>query len=338
MGAGHRPTLPVRVGEDATMLRFGILTAEQYARATSRRRLTGSGVSLNLLELSDHPTREEILRFEEISICLRTSVGTTRTTFRQRMVDVDEVALRLMQQSYRPDNELIVQDRAASNCLTSTEWAEQILAVFPRAYFEASDRLLYLFRISLPRGRTYFVEPGGQPLQYVESPFVVCLYPREPYRYLLNQCIAAIAKWSFRRLSLPENLADSATNKKYRVDKISCIHPEARSLIQGDPRFTVSERSVFQRTPGLDVLRTMNILNLAYFSRKQLYDGIQAASESLKPGGLWIVGRTLEKTQTNHVTCFRRADKRWEVLERIGNGSEIEEFVMREDSARRNDE
>jgi hypothetical protein len=290
------------------------------------------------LELSDHPAKEEILRFEEISIGLRTSVGTTRTTFRHRMGDVDEVALRLMRQNYRSDNELIVQDRAASNCLTSTEWAEQILAVFPRAHFEASDKLLYLFRISLPGGRTYFVEPGGQPLQYVESPFVVCLYPREPYRFLLNQFIAATAKWSFRRLSLPENLADSAENKKYRVDKISCIHPEARSLIQTDPRFTVCERSVFQRTPGLDVLRTMNILNLTYFSRKQLDDGIQAASESLKPGGLWIVGRTLEKSQTNHVTYFRRTDKKWEILERIGNGSEIEELVKREDSTPRNDE
>jgi hypothetical protein len=338
IGARHRPTLLVGVSEDTAMLRFGILTAEQYAKATSRRRLTGSGVSLNLLELSDHPAREEILRFEEISAGLRTSVGTTRMTFRRRMVDVDEVALRLMRQNYRPDNEVIVQDRAASNCLTSTEWADQILAVFPRAHFEASDRLLYLFRISLPRGRTYFVEPGGQPLQYVKSPFVVCLYPREPYRYVLNQLIAGIAKWSFRRLSLPGNLADSTDNEKYRVDKISCIHPEAHILIQRDPRFTVCERSVFQRTQGLDVLRTMNILNLAYFSQKQLEDGIQTASESLKPGGLWIVGRTLEKNQTNHVTYFRRTDKKWEVLERIGNGSEIEELVMRENSARRNDE
>lgn len=326
----------MRVGQNFAMLQFGILTADQYARATRRRRLTGSGVSLNLLELSDHPAREEILRFEEISIVLRTSIGTTRTTFRQRMVDVDEVALRLVRQDYRPDNELIVQDRAASNCLTSSEWAEQILAVFPRAHFEASDRLLYLFRISLPGGRTYFVEPGGQPLQYVESPFVVCLYPREPYRYLLNQFIAALAKWSFRRLSLPENLADSAESKKYRIDKISCVHPEARSLLRRDPRFTVCERSVFQRTPGLDVLRTMNILNLAYFSGNQLVDGIQAASESLKPGGLWIIGRTLEKSQTNHVTFFRRTNKKWEVLERIGNGSEIEELVMRDGSAPRN--
>jgi hypothetical protein len=312
------------------MLQFGILTADQYARATRRRRLTGSGVSLNLLEVGDHPTRDEILRFEEISFGLCTSNGTTRTTFRHRMVDVDEVAFHLLRQDHRPDDELMVQDRAASNCVTSTEWAAQILALFPRAHFEASDSLLYLFRISLRGGRIYFVEPGGQPLQYVASPFVVCLYPREPYRYLLNHFVAALANWSYRRLSLPENLTDSEENHRYRIDKISCVHPEARSLSQREPRFTVCERSVFQRTPGLDVLRTMNIINQAYFPRKQLVDGIHAAFESLKPGGLWITGRTLEDSQTNHVTFFRRTEKKWEVLDRIGNGSEIEELVMRE--------
>jgi hypothetical protein len=320
------------------MLQFGILTADQYARATRRRRLTGSGVSLNLAEVSDHPTRDEILRFEEISSRLCTSNGTTRATFRHRLVDVDDVAFHLLRRDYRADDELIVQDRAASSCLTSTEWAEQMLVAFPLAHFEASDRLLHLFRISLPGGKMYFVEPGGQPLQYVESPFVVCLYPREPYRYLLNHFVAGLAKWSFRRLSLPANLADSAASYKYRIDKISCVHPEARSLSQRDPRFTVCERSVFQRTAGLDVLRTMNILNLAYFSKKQLVDGIHAASDSLKPGGLWIVGRTLEESHTNHVTFFRRTEKKWEVLQRIGNGSEIEELVMREGSAPRNHE
>ncbi len=320
------------------MLQFGILTAEQYARATRKRRLFGSGVSLNLLEVSDHPTREEISRFEEINTSLRTSSGTARTTFRHRMADVDEVALRLMRQSYRSDNDFIVQDRAASHCLTSAEWAEQILSVFPRARLEASDSMLHLLRISLSGGRTYFVEPGGQPLQYVRPPFVVSLYPREPYRFLLNQVIAALAKTEFQRLSLPENLAEDGKDKKYLVDKISCVHPEAQLLSQRDARFTICERSVFQRTPGLDMLRTMNIFNLAYFAEARLAEGIRAAFESLKPGGLWIIGRTVEKNQTNHVTFFKRTDKKWEVLDRIGNGSEIEELVMQRSNASTNNE
>jgi len=318
------------------MLQFGILTPNQYARATKRRRLTGSGVSFDLLVVSDHPTKEEILRFEQISYCLRTSNGTTRMTFRHRMPDVDEAALRLMCQSFRSDAGLIVQDRAASTCLTSTEWAERLFSVFPRTQFEASDSLLYLIRISLPGGPAFIVEPSGQPLQYIESPFVVSLCPREPYRYPLNHLIAARAKWKFRRLSLPDNLTDSGESSEYRIERISCVHPEADSLSRRDVRFTIRLRSVFERTPGLDVLRTMNILNLAYFSIQQLIDGIRAAFQSLKPGGFWIVGRT-EEDKTNHVTFFRRTDEKWEVLEKVGNGSEIEDLVLRNGVGSRED-
>ena len=164
--------------------------------------------------------------------------------------------------------------------------------------------MLCLPRISLSGGRADIAEPSGGPLRYIESPFVVSLCPREPYRYPLNHLVAAHAKRKFRRLSLPDNLADSAGRSEYRIEKISCVHPEADSLSKRDVRFTIRLRSVFERTPGLDVLRTMNILNLAYFSIQQLIDGIHAAFESLKPGGLWIVGLKKD-ARFNYVTVFK---------------------------------
>jgi hypothetical protein len=310
------------------MLQFGLLTPQQYARATKKRRCSGSGVAFTLLETGDPPTHQEIQRFEEISHNLRTSNGTTRMTFRHRMPEVDELALRLIRRSFDPSNEISVQDRAASTCLTSVEWAQQLLQAFPNARFEASDTLLYLLRISLPRDRNYILEPNGQPLQYIKSPFVVCLCPREPLRYPLNHLVAGWAKLKFRKLGLPQNIAESHGNNQYRIDRISCIHPEARSLSNSDPRFMICKRSVFDRTPGVDVLRTMNILNLAYFSTDQLIEGVQAAFCTVKPGGLWVVGRTHEQDGKNHVTFFRRTDTNWEILERIGNGSEIEDLVI----------
>src|SRR5580658_1953400 len=117
------------------MLQFGITTPQQYARATKRRRLMGSGVALSLLETGDPPTQEEILRFEEVSYNLRTSNGTTRMTFRNRMPEVDELALKLMRRSYQTEAALIVQDRAASTCLTSMEWAERLLPFYPKIQF-----------------------------------------------------------------------------------------------------------------------------------------------------------------------------------------------------------
>jgi hypothetical protein len=311
----------------ATMLQFGILTPSQYNNATKARRLSGSGIALTLLELSDHPTSEEILRFDEISYSLRTSNGTTRMTFRHRMPDVDKTCLKLLREHHPTDAQLVLQDRAASNCLTSKEWAEQLLPAFPKARLEASDRLLFLLRISLRDGATYILEPAGHPLQYIKPPFAVRLCPREPYRYPFNHLIAARAKWALRKVRLPTNLVDSAQQPDYTIRKISCVHPEARILVETQPRFSIQARSVFDRTPSLDVLRTMNILNLAYFSTAQLLEGVRAAFESLKPGGLWIVGRTREEDRTNHVSFFRRTERNWQVLDRIGGGSEIEALV-----------
>lgn len=301
------------------IMALGIYTIDQYAAATRKRRLNGSAISYDLLRIGENPTGDEISRFEDISYGFRTSNGTTRLTYRQRMMDVDSMTLELLCNYHPQHADLRVQDRAASNCLTSAEWAEQLFRAFPYATFEASDRLLYVLRISLGRGNDYIIEPDGNPLQYIRPPFVVFL--NSPYRCPVRRLVAARGKKLFQELGLPQRCSE------YRMDRISCIHPEAEALRKRDSRFFICNRSVFENSPGLDVLRTTNILNKNYFPIPKLVEGAKAAFESLTPGGLWIVGRTL-KNQTNHVTFFRRAENRWKVVARLGKGSEIEDIVM----------
>jgi hypothetical protein len=311
------------------MLRFGICTQAQYLRTGNRRRYSGSRVSYSLLDIGEHPTAEQIQLFEDISFSLRTSNGTFRTSFRQRFRDVDAAAMQWITRFYPPDAEIRVQDRAASHGLTSWEWAEQLFQVYPRAEFEASDALLYLVKLSLPKGETYIVEPDAKPLQYINPPFVVSLHHPESWRYPFNRVVAARAKHRFERLALPRNWMEGSSANGYEVRKIPCIHPEARSFSQLHPAFQFRVRSVFEPMPGAcHVLRTMNILNKAYFSPEQLRAGVQAAFQSIQPGGMWIVGRTAEDDFSNHVTFLRRHADGWEVLERIGNGSEIEELAL----------
>ena len=302
------------------MLTFGICTVDQYMRAARKGPLSGTTVSYGLLQIGENPTEEEVCRFEDITFVLRTSNGTRRTTFRRRMSDVDTTTLELLQHWYPRDAHLLVQDRAASDCLTSAEWAEELFRLFPRATLEASDRLLYLLRISLAGGKAYLIEPDGEPLQYLHPPFVIFLNYHNPYRYPLRSVIAALAKRSFGKLNLSQECG------AYQVERICCVHPEAKALRKRDSRFQICMRSVFGRSPGIDVLRTMNILNRNYFPIERLVEGVNAAFQSLKPGGLWIVGRTLEN-RTSHVTFFRRTEKKWEATARIGNGSEIEELI-----------
>lgn len=317
------------------MLRFGVWTRDQYAKAGPERRFFGSRVSYSLLDVSDPPTPEEVRAFEDISFTLRTSNGSFRTTFRSRFKDVDEEAMRWIRNSFPAGTEIRVEDRAASHGLTSLEFASQVFRDFPNATFEASDLVLFLVRLTLPTGETYIVEPNGLPLQYIKPPFVVSVYHPESWRYPLNRLIAARAKRRFQRLSLPEGWMESYGEAAYKVSRIPCIHPECLSFAKANPRFQFRARSVFEHMQGAcHVLRTMNIFNRAYFPEAQLLEGAEAAFDTLKPGGLWIVGRTLEEDLTNHVSFLRRGENGWELLGRLGNGSLIEGLALRARSVR----
>jgi hypothetical protein len=312
------------------MLRLGIYTPDRYRRLRGRGPMWKLAISYKLADIPDYATDEEVRMFEDVHLSFCTSNGTFRKTFRHRFRDIDAALLKLLGEAYKPDAPLRVQDRAVSHALTSCEWAEQLLQVFPNADFEASDLLLNLYAIALSPRETYIVEPGGNPLQWVRPPFVVHLSQREPWRYLLNHLLAARAKRQFERLRIAERVADldrAATDSA--ISKICCVHPEARSLARRNPQFRVVARSVFDCTPGLDVLRTMNILNRSYFAEQQLIGGIEAAFDSLKLGGIWIVGRTLEEDNTNHVTFFRKTERGWGVLLRIGKGWEMEDLASR---------
>ena len=311
------------------MLRFGIYTEQQYQHAGPDRRDLGAQVAYNLLDVGDDPSDERVAMFEDLCFRLRTSNGTFRTSFPRRFVDLDAAASRWMKELFMSGASIRIQDRAASHCLTSHDWAESIFAEYSLAEFEASDLILWLYELSLSSGETYIVEPGGEPLQYIRPPFVLSVRHREPRRYLLNLWLGARARKRFARLGLPERWQQSESGPDYRVRRLSCVHPRAAALAARDRRFQVRTRSVFEVTAQTcDVLRTMNILNRAYFTEGELTSAANAAFESVRVGGLWIVGRTWEEDFSNHATFFLRREDTWQVLGRIGNGSEIEQLAL----------
>lgn len=312
------------------MLKFGIWTHEQYLKEDpEKRRYYGARVSCALLDVGANPGPELVRAFEDISFTLRTTNGTCRTTFRNRFPDVNAAAIEHMRRFWPADAALRVQDRASSHGLTTWEWAETLLAAFPNAVLESSDVLQYFVRLALDNGESYIVEPDGRPLQYIKPPFVVGVHHPGPRRWPVNQWVAGRARKRFERLNLPARWISSTGGSGFTVNKIPYIHPDALRFSKTNPNLQFRERSVFDHTPGeCDVIRTMNILNKAYFSEEQLAEGARAVYDSLRPGGLWIVGRTLEEVFTNHVTFLRRREDGWEVLGRIGDGSEMEQLAL----------
>lgn len=311
------------------MLRFGIWTKNQFIKAGERRRrFSGSRVAYTLLNIGENPTSEQIQMFEDISFTLRTSDGTCRTTFRNRLRDVDAATIDILKRLYPSDSGLCFEDRAVSHGLTSLELARQVFQAFPDSSFEASDKLLYLIQLSLATGEKYILEPDGQPLQYIKPPFVVSLAHEESIRFPINRLVAAQARRRLRHLLPNDGRIESIRGDEYQINRINCVHPEVLTFISANPRFQPRTRSVFDITPNaVHVLRTMNILNKDYFSDSQLRDGSKAAFRSLKLGGVWIVGRTLESDFSNHVTFLQKLENGWGTLTRIGKGSEMEGYA-----------
>jgi hypothetical protein len=311
------------------MLGLGIYKPEQYMRMGSERRFAGPRVAYNLLRIGDSPSEDRIKLFEDISFTLRTSNGTFRTTFRNRFHDVDAACIDLLKRFFPTQSAIRVEDRAASHGLTSCEWAKRLLPVFPAAEVEASDLLLQLLELSIDGGEIFITEVDGTALQSIKPPFVVSLHHSESWRNPIRRWAAARARKRFAALGLPDAWIEQSQGAGYRVRPIPYIHPEAAALMRSDSRFQFRCRSIFDRTAvPCHVLRTMNILNRAYFSTERLEEGYRAIFDSLQPGGIWVVGRSLEEDLTNHATFFRRTEGGWEVLHRIGDGWELEKMAL----------
>lgn len=313
------------------MIKFGLWTREQYLKLGESRKFSGAHVAYNLLRVSDHPTLDEVKSFEDISITLRMGNGTFRTTFRNRFDDVNAALLPILSRIFPPSTQLLVEDRAVSHGLTSFEWAQSLLGAFPTIRLQASDLLLYIWEYRTPGGEVYILEPDGAPLQYVKPPFVVSLAHREPRRYPVNQMVAKLALRRFHRLGLPAGPPEAWPTGSFpgSLTKIPFIHPEAAAFSADNSALSFAVQSVFVNRPASShLIRTMNILNTSYFTRAQLQEGIGAIFSSLWPGGIWVVGRTLEEDLTNHVTFFERGPSSWNKLGSIGSGSDIEDLIL----------
>jgi hypothetical protein len=330
------------------MMKLGVLERRQFFAAPPPGlvdglyyRLSKSRVSLHLLQLPSEPSVEDGTLFERLMPHVRISSGVYRTTYRQRFRNLDPLVNDLLATRFRTSAEMEVHDWAASACLTSCEWAESLFPLFPRVRFVASDLLLFLVEIqNRSTGEIFIAEQDGRPLQYIKPPFVIRMQPPEPWALPVNRLWYMQAERGWQKLRegwrLPERWLDPANEEPieqngYILRKLPLIHPEARALARIDARFSVRPHSIFEKLKEpVSVIRSMNILNRAYFSEQQLAEGARCVIDSLVAGGIWILGRTVSENPPVHeVSIFRKQDSgALEVLERVGPGSEIESIAL----------
>jgi hypothetical protein len=324
------------------MLRLGITSAERYhpTRGGALRRLWQRTVqrrlSMQLLRTSIPATPEELAVFEAVMLQMRLGSGIYRTTFRGRFHEVDAVVNESLQRHFRADAPLDVQDLAASDCVTSSEWAETLLPLFPAATLHASDLTLFLVEALLDDGTLYILESDGHALQCIQSSLVIQLDPMESYRFPVNRLLArrALARLASLRLQMPGSWLSSSDESLalpgVLLRKLPVIHPFARALADANPRFTIGRHDAFQALQRpCDVIRAMNIFHKVYFDDDRLARAALSVWRSLRPGGLWIVGRTIEYGALRQsVSILERGESAFRLIDRIGDGSDMEDIAL----------
>lgn len=271
---------------------------------------------------------------------LRLNSGIYRTTSHGRFRELDRFVNELLVARFASTAALDVQDWAASDCLTSSEWAASLLPLFPNARLEASDLTLFLVEVVFGEHgeHTVILERDGQPLQYIGPAYLINVNRPDQRSnaltgFMLKRAQAIIAEVR-AGLSIPDEWldsdSDSFSHPPFLVRKLPMVHPEAALFRERSERFSISRHSAFDTLPRqVDVIRSMNIYNLSYFKPAQLGEGAKAVWSSLKPGGLWIVGRTWQETPPSHnVSIFEKTLAGFKLTCRYGEGSEIESIVL----------
>lgn len=270
---------------------------------------------------------------------MRLSSGVYRTTFRGRFREFNQFLNERIAGRFHRALPLRIEDWAASDCLTSSEWAASLFPLFPNATVTASDLTLFLIEACLPDGSSYVMEASGEALQYVRPPFVIRLNPPEPGLLPVNAFLAHRARsrlialretWRIPQEWLAAETPSVLEQPPFVFRKIPLIHPDARALRFTSERFAIKQHSVFEPVERpADVIRTMNIFNLAYFPKDKLIEGARAVALSLPEGGLWIVGRTFQENPPAHnASIFIREKTAFRLLERFGTGAEIDDLVL----------
>ncbi len=305
-------------------------------------KLSRTQVSLHLLRTLTDTSEDDVALFEQLVAHLRLPSGVFRTTYRERFRDLDPVVNTLLFQAFPSGTELRVGDWAASSCLTSCEWVETLFPLFPKLRFEASDIILYLAEYENTVSHERFVfEPDGSPLQYIRPPFVVRMDSPEDWIFPVNRWLYFHAKRRWHACAPLCKTPDGWANHPFRDEpverigyalrKLPLIHPQALELMRKDFRFTIRQQSAFDSPEEpLHVIRSMNIFNHGYFPQDLLEQGVRNIIRSLRPNGIWIVGRTTgQDLPANDVTIFQKnSSGTLEARLRIGKGSEIEHLMM----------
>jgi hypothetical protein len=255
--------------------------------------------------------------------------GTVKSTNANRMNDLNAAALPYVQQLVeRPAQ---IMDVGISSGVSTVEWYEQLSGAGVVCEMLATDLTIYASLLTL--GSSF-----GAVIDRHRNILHLDILGRgaPPSATGVQGIFAAAVRLAFRAAmavdrSLPPlrgQTQEAATGMLLRCEPVSLLtkkmtQQNALQVIEDD--LVAGDKPEFKH--AFHVIRAANILNRAYFADATLVQMLKKLGNRLKPSGVLIVCRTNDEG-VNHGTIFRQVEGgKFQVLTRIGNGSEVEALL-----------
>lgn len=255
---------------------------------------------------------------------LRMPNGTYKTTYPNRMPDVDAaVADAIAAAPPGPGMRVQVLDVGVSSGVTTIELADALAARELDVRVVAVDLFVsaFLHRVA---GVDLLCDAHGRVLQ-IASPLGVKGRPHDPDASFARALLQRLLDGTEQMIGGPDG-ARRGTPIKLVSPRL--VRRSGTAIVEHDLT-TPRDEWVDQ----FDVVRAANVLNRDYFDDVTLRRMLAHLITYVRPGGLLVLCRTHDETRTNHASVLRRVNGTFDVVTRIGGGSEIESLAAPEHSA-----
>lgn len=271
--------------------------------------------------------------------------GTFKSTTSDRLTDVNNATTSYFSTIENPPRSFL--DVAVSSGVSTDEWYENLLkAGFKGVEMLGTDSTLHAYLIEFNKYFRVLVQNCNFPLQYDLLGIAIKAnkFRRLDYIngvYIISKFLKFIYHIASEKYQLVKLLNENnfTNNDKwlYDIDNVRII---IRKLKLISPRLIKKNNVIFsdddlslQNPPSLknrfDVIRAANILNLVYFPEKTLITFLNRLKERLRgPGSFIIICRTNDHGKNNATLFKLNCNYRFEVVFRVGAGSEIEDIVL----------
>lgn len=260
--------------------------------------------------------------------------GTFKTTYSNRLDDINEAFLpHLVRLGGRP---IKIMDVGASSGISTLEWYTYLSQSGIDCEITGSDLTIYASLVSF-RFTSKVAALLDRNGNMVHFDLFGIGYPRQPSKKALRP--NTLRTLAVRALFWAATMADGRppwsnrrpiTAQRGWLLKYQPIALLSRSFAENgklrmieDDLLAQSDSKVCQ---GFDVIRAANILNLIYFPADLIGRMLATLKQRLKEGGLLIIVRT-HPSGENNGSIFRLSNNQFVVVDRFGNGSEIEPIV-----------